>query len=49
MASRLVFVALHQDLYNAAWVVHEAEEPPLGSDSEADLAELGCASILGHD
>jgi hypothetical protein len=49
VASRVVFVVLHQDLYNAAWVVHEAEMLSLSSDLEADLAELGCASVLGHD
>lgn len=45
-ASRVIFVARHQDLYNAAWIVHEAEELPLSRDLLADLAELGCASIL---
>jgi len=45
-SSRVIFVALHQDLYNAAWIVHETEELPLSRDLMADLAELGCASIL---
>jgi hypothetical protein len=46
VASRVIFVALHQDLYNAAWIVHETEELPLSRDLMADLAELGCVSIV---
>jgi hypothetical protein len=41
----LIFVALHQDLYGAAWVVHEAGDAPFGSDLEADLREIGCAGV----
>ena len=43
-ARRLVFVALHQDLYNADWLLHES--PAGASDSElaASLDSLGCAA-----
>jgi len=49
VTSRVIFVALHEDLYNAAWIVHEVEELPLSRDLMVDLAELGCASILERD
>lgn len=44
-ARRLLFVALHQDLYNADWLVHEP--PPSASDAELSAAidALGCAGI----
>ena len=48
-ASRLVYVALHQDLYNAAWIVHEADVLPVDPDTARDLAALGCASVLASE
>lgn len=48
LAERIVFVALHQDLYNAAWIVHEAEVLPLSSDFKADLVSLGCEEIAAR-
>ena len=44
--ARLVYVALHQDLYNAAWIGHEADVLPVDPDTARDLAALGCASVL---
>ncbi len=38
---RLVFVALHQDLYNAAWIVHEAA----AGVGEVELRALGCDTV----
>jgi len=49
MPSRLVYVALHQDLYNAAWIVHEADVLPVDDDTKGDLAVLGCAPVLEGD
>ena len=40
----LVFIVLHQDLYNADWIVHEASREP---DPELILARVGCA-IKSH-
>ncbi len=39
---RLVFSALHQDLYNAAWIVHEV---PSDTFMETELRALGCNTI----
>lgn len=37
----VVFVALHEDLYNAGWLVHES-----GQDArDSLLTEIGCASL----
>ena len=38
----VVLVALHQDLYNAAWVVHEGGEAPYAAQFVAGLSEIGC-------
>lgn len=41
--TRLVFVALHQDLYSAEWVVHESvRNLAVAPDSMSRLAEIGC-------
>ena len=42
-ATRLVFLALHEDWYNADWIVHE---PRLGlpiGDWLAEISAVGCA------
>jgi hypothetical protein len=41
-ARRTVFVALHQDLYNAGWIVHEGPAGASDTDLGAALARLGC-------
>jgi hypothetical protein len=40
--NRVIFVALHQDLYNAYWLVHDAKNPWPGDALQAQLAEVGC-------
>lgn len=42
VARRLVFVALHQDLYNADWIVHEAQAGASSADLASALDRLGC-------
>lgn len=39
---QLVFVARHQDLYNADWVIHAAIQPPSSPEIEQTLSRLGC-------
>lgn len=39
---QLVFVARHQDLYNADWVIHAAIQPPSSPEIEQTLDRLGC-------
>ncbi|HBY98404.1 MAG: hypothetical protein M5U01_26045 [Ardenticatenaceae bacterium] len=38
----VVFVALHQDLYNADWVVHEGVGASVSQESRASLSRIGC-------
>ena len=41
--SRLVvFVVLHQDLYNGAWIVHEPEGALTSHELSENLSSLGC-------
>jgi hypothetical protein len=42
-ARRVVFVALHEDLYNADWIVHEGPAGVSGIELDASLDSLGCA------
>lgn len=42
----VVFVALHQDLYNAAWVVHEGPPDPFAPALAASLSRIGCDPSL---
>ena len=42
-ARRLVYVALHQDLYNADWIVHEGAAGVSDAHLKATLSRLGCA------
>jgi hypothetical protein len=39
----VVFVAHHVDLYNADWIVHEAQGAPFAAPVRNQLAGLGCA------
>lgn len=41
-ARRVVFVALHQDLYGGGWLLHEAPGPALSSQCQAILDAVGC-------
>jgi hypothetical protein len=43
---QVVFVALHNGLYTADWVVHEGAYEPFGPEFRSALADLGCASVL---
>lgn len=43
----VVFVAYHQDLYNAAWVVHEPAAETIGQ-LRSDLSSLGCDLALDN-
>jgi hypothetical protein len=44
----VVFVALHQDLYNAAWVVHEGPPDPFAPALAAGLSRIGCDLSLSR-
>jgi hypothetical protein len=39
-APKVILVALHQDMFNAEWIVHEVTDP------EAVLAAVGCQFSL---
>jgi hypothetical protein len=39
---QLVFVARHQDLYNADWVIHAVIQPPSSPEIEQTISRLGC-------
>ncbi len=43
-ARRLVFVALHQDLYNAGWIVYEGPAGAPNAELNAVLDTLGCTA-----
>ena len=38
----VVFVAMHQDMYNADWLVHQARAAWPGDELNAQLATVGC-------
>ena len=40
---QLVFIALHNDLYNAEWIVHISPEPWGSSTLQTHLNALGCS------
>jgi hypothetical protein len=42
----LAFVALHIDLYNAEWVVHETGIAPFGGEILGGLHAIGCDGVL---
>jgi hypothetical protein len=39
---QILFVALHQDLHNADWVVHEGETKPYSASFLETLSQMGC-------
>ena len=41
-SSGVVFVALHQDIHNADWVVHETAGDPFSPDSLNAASAIGC-------
>jgi hypothetical protein len=41
-AARVVFVALHQDLYGGDWLLHDAPGPALSTECQAILEAVGC-------
>jgi hypothetical protein len=43
-AARFVFVAKHQDLYNADWITHEPPSDPAQPPAEI-LAQIGCRDL----
>ena len=43
---QLLYVALHRDLHNADWILHEGDYEPFGVELVLDLRALGCASVL---
>jgi hypothetical protein len=45
-SSQMIFVALHQDLYNASWVVHEGERLPFTREFRQRISQLGCDGVL---
>ena len=45
----LIFVVLHQDLYNAAWIVHTAGTAPPDAHILAHLNALGCDMLAEGD
>lgn len=40
--SMVVFAALHMDMYNADWIVHEAEGSPSSPEVRSILSTIGC-------
>lgn len=46
--TRVVFVALHENLYNADWIVHEARPDVTMPALLADLSAVGCDLGLGQ-
>jgi hypothetical protein len=38
----IVFANLHQDMYNAQWIVHEGEKAPFSQTFLKHIADLGC-------
>lgn len=47
-STRVVVLALHEDTWVAAWVVHELAEPPGTAAFAAGMERLGCATPLGQ-
>ena len=38
----VVYLALHEDMYNAGWLVHEGPAPTADPETVAILTEIGC-------
>jgi hypothetical protein len=47
--SSVVFVAFHADLYNADWIVHEANGTPPDPGLSKATSAIGCDLKLGND
>jgi len=47
-SKQMLFVALHQDLHNADWVVHEGETAPFSPSFRQGLEQIGCEPGLGY-
>ncbi len=45
---KTVFIALHQDLYMAEWVVHEIGDDPHAPEFPEILSGLGCTNLLRY-
>jgi hypothetical protein len=44
--SWVVYIAKHQDLYNADWIVHESSKSIADPQLKDDLTNIGCESLL---
>jgi hypothetical protein len=42
----VVFIAKHQDLYNADWIVHENSHSQADPQMMVDLADIGCDRLM---
>jgi hypothetical protein len=42
----VVYIARHEDLYNAGWIVHESPRSLSDSRLSDDLASIGCSAVL---
>lgn len=42
IVDQVLYVALHQDLHHAEWIVHQGETAPFGQRTLETLDELGC-------
>jgi hypothetical protein len=47
-SKQMLFVALHQDLHTADWVVHEGEMAPFSQLFRERLERIGCDPGLGY-
>jgi hypothetical protein len=47
--SWVVYIAKHQDLYSAAWIVHESSRSITDPQLNIDLKQIGCGSLLKPD
>ena len=45
----VVYIAKHQDLYNADWIVHESSSSLADPKMMADLAKIGCSRLMEPD
>jgi len=45
----VVYIALHQDLYNAEWIIHESANSLSDPQLMNDLAKIGCSDLIKLD
>jgi hypothetical protein len=38
----VLFVVLHENLYNAQWLAHDAKYPWQSAELQTQMAEIGC-------